>query len=160
MQGRGTARFVVVVGLAVVLVIVGVAAATGHLPLFHHAWHQVAATLAITDGGGDPEDEAGAPDASGEGGHLDAGVVQHKQAAPLSSAQLGAPLVHGSFVSACGAPDTMKVVVKVTVQKGRASDANVETDPPDTAVCRCVEDAVRQLRWDISPKKQHLTVRY
>jgi hypothetical protein len=151
---------VVVVGLAVVLVVVGVAAATGNLPFFHHAWHQVATTLAISDAGADPQQEAGATDASGDGARPDAGVVQHKQVAPLSSAQLGAPLVHGSFVTACGAPENMKVVVKVTVQKGRAADVNVDTDPPDTAVCRCVDDAVRQLRWDISPKKQQLTVRY
>jgi len=157
---RGTIRFVVVVGLAVVLVVVGVAAATGNLPFFHRAWHQVTTTLATGDGGTDTEDDAGAPDASGDVVRPDAGILQHKQAAPLSSAQLGAPLVHGSFVSACGAPENMKVVVKVTVQKGRATDVNVDTDPPDTAVCRCVDDAIRQLRWDISPKKQQLTVRY
>jgi hypothetical protein len=97
------------------------------------------------------------PDASAS---VDAAVVQHKQAAPLSSAQLGAPLVRGEFVTACNAPPTMKVVVKVKVQKGRAIDTNVATDPPDTAVSRCIDDAIHQLRWDISPKMQHLTVRY
>jgi hypothetical protein len=97
------------------------------------------------------------PDASAS---MDASVVQHKQAAPLSSAQLGAPLVRGEFVTACNAPSTMKVVVKVKVQKGRAIDSNVATDPPDTTVSRCIDDAIHQLRWDISPKAQHLTVRY
>jgi hypothetical protein len=91
---------------------------------------------------------------------VEGGVAQHKQAAPLSSAQLGAPLVHGSFVTACGAPETMKVVVKVTVQKGRAVATDVTTDPPDTTVSRCIDDAIGHLRWDVSPKAQQLTVRY
>src|SRR5271165_1459003 len=31
----------------------------------------------------------------------------HKQSGPLSNIQLGAPLVHGTFISECGAPDAM-----------------------------------------------------
>jgi hypothetical protein len=90
----------------------------------------------------------------------EAGVPQHKQASPLSSGQLGAPLVKGGFVTACNAPPTMKVVAKVTVQKGRAIATDVNTDPPDTAVTRCIDDAIRQLHWDISPTAQQLTVHY
>jgi hypothetical protein len=82
------------------------------------------------------------------------------QAAPLSSAQLSAPLVHGRFVSDCGAPETMKVVVKVTVKKGRAVAASATTTPPDATVGACVEKAIRAMPWDISPATQHLTVTY
>jgi len=93
----------------------------------------------------------------------DAGtVVVHRttQAAPLSSAQLGAPLVHGVFVSKCGAPDDMKVVVKVAVKTGRAVGVSATTDPANPAVASCVEKAIREMQWDVSPKTQHLTVTY
>lgn len=90
----------------------------------------------------------------------DAGVVIHRQAAPLSNAQLGAPLVHGKFVSACGAPDDMKVVVRLDVKKGRASKVAVKTQPPNSAVATCVEHAIRGLQWDISPQVGHVTVTY
>ncbi|MDP9036749.1 MAG: hypothetical protein M3O50_18270 [Myxococcota bacterium] len=97
--------------------------------------------------------EAGAP-------HSEAGAPAHRQAGPLSSAQLGAPLLHGPFVSACGAPDNMKVVVDVTVKMGRAVAVAVKTDPPNPVVASCIERAARGLQWDMSPKTDHVTVTY
>jgi hypothetical protein len=82
------------------------------------------------------------------------------QANPLSNAQLGAPLVNGRYVTECGAPDNMKVVVKVTVAKGRAVAVTVKTTPPNPAVASCVEKATRAKLWDISPKTQRATVTY
>jgi len=93
----------------------------------------------------------------------DAGSVAARrttQAAPLSSAQLGAPLVHGKFVSECGAPDDMKVVVKVTVKMGHAVAVAATTDPANAAVASCVEKATREMQWDVSPKTQRATVTY
>jgi hypothetical protein len=109
---------------------------------------------------------AGSPD-PGDAQPLDAqpladasSKAYRKQASPLSSAQLGAPLVHGAWVTACGAPDTMKVTVKLDVRQGRAVKIDVKTDPPDPVVTGCVERAATDLRWDISPKTDHVTVRY
>jgi hypothetical protein len=92
----------------------------------------------------------------------DAGSVTARktQTAPLSSAQLGAPLVHGRFVTECGAPDDMKVVVKVTVKMGRAVAVDVTTDPNSAQVASCVEKATREKQWDVSPKTQRATVTY
>jgi hypothetical protein len=93
----------------------------------------------------------------------DAGPVRVRrttQAAPLSSAQLGAPLVHGKFVSDCGAPDAMKVIVKVTIKGGRAIAVAATTTPPDAPVASCVEKATRAMQWDVSPKTQSATVTY
>jgi hypothetical protein len=87
-------------------------------------------------------------------------VPPRRQASPLSSAQLGAPLVNGSFVGACGAPDNMKVVANVAVKMGRAAAISVKTEPPDPTVRLCIEQAIRELRWDISPKTGRVTVRY
>jgi len=101
-----------------------------------------------------------APPPSADAGAKDAGVIVHRQAAPLSSAQLGAPLVHGKFVSACGAPDDMKVVVHLDVKKGRASKIAVKTEPASSAVASCIERAIRDLQWDVSPQVGHVTVTY
>ena len=91
----------------------------------------------------------------------DAGFAMvRKQTAPLSSAQLGAPLVHGKFVTDCGAPDDMKVVVKVTVKMGRAVAVDVTTDPTNAQIASCVEKATREKQWDVSPKTQRATVTY
>jgi hypothetical protein len=131
-------------------------AAGGRLPFLSHAWDTAASAVqsavqaelvAPTDAGtpADAAPEAAAP---------------HKQAAPLSSAQLAAPLVHGTYVTACGAPDTMKVIVKATVKMGRAIAVTVKTDPPNAEIAGCVERAARGLQWDISPKTEHVTVTY
>jgi hypothetical protein len=54
----------------------------------------------------------------------------------------------------------MKIAVKVTVKGGRAIDAEAKATPPNPVVESCVEKAIRDLRWDVSPNVQHLTVRY
>jgi hypothetical protein len=97
----------------------------------------------------------------GDGGAGDSSAASvHHQAGPLSSAQLGVPLVRGAWVTACGAPDTMKVVVKLDVKMGRAVKVDVRTDPPDPTVSACIDHAARDLRWDVSPKTDHVTVTY
>jgi hypothetical protein len=104
-----------------------------------------------------------APDSSATPDAGDAGAVVFRpttQTAPLSSAQLGAPLVHGKFVSECGAPDDMKVVVKVTVKKGHAVAVTVTTEPANAAIASCVRKATRAKLWDVSPATQHATVTY
>jgi|SRR5580658_4233207 hypothetical protein len=110
------------------------------------------------------DDSDAAPAASVEpsrSGDAGAGKAHRtSQATPLSSAQLGAPLVNGRFVSECGAPDDMKVVVKVTVKMGLANDVTVTTDPPNSTVASCVEKATRAMQWPVSSRTQHATVTY
>jgi len=147
--------------VAAIVVLAGVAvvrsAATGKLPFLAQEWDTLASSVAAA-----PSSSA-APssqttDTSAPG--MDSGVTARRQTAPLSSAQLGAPLVHGTFVSACGAPDDMKVVVKVAVRQGRAVNVTVKTDPSNPTVAACVERATRELQWDVSPKTDHVTVTY
>ncbi|MGD0677733.1 MAG: hypothetical protein ABSC94_20130 [Polyangiaceae bacterium] len=78
----------------------------------------------------------------------------------LTRAQLGAPLVDGSFLSDCNAPDDMKIEVRVAVRKGRAVGVTVATEPVSPAVASCVDRAVRDLRWPSSPKTDFLTTTY
>jgi hypothetical protein len=64
------------------------------------------------------------------------------------------------MITACGAPDDLKVVVTVGVKMGRAVDVAVKTVPTNSAVAACIERATRELQWDISPKLEHVTVTY
>jgi hypothetical protein len=125
-------------------------AATGHLPLL------TPGLPGLVGPEGSSSADAPAPADAG----ADAGPPKKPRAAPLSSAELGAPLVHGAFVTACGAPQDMKVVVKAAVKMGRAVDVAVTTDPPDPVVAACIDKAVRDLQWEPSRKTDHVTVRY
>ena len=146
---------------AVVLLALGGAfiaglAAAGKDSALTQAWDTMVASLKEGLSSGEEATEqtvdASAPD----------GAVRevHRQSAPLSSAQLGAPLVHAPFIAACGAPDEMKIVAEVTVKKGRAAKVSVKSYPTDDAVDACVEKAIRDLQWDVSPKTDHVTVTY
>jgi hypothetical protein len=156
-------------GGLVVLVLVVLAAAsvawlatTGRLPFVKRALAPLAsavAPMASALGAATwmPGPEASAPP---EAGPPEARPKPTRQTAPLSSAQLGAPLVRGSFVATCGAPDDMKVTVDLSVHKGRAEKVTVKTTPPNPTVAACIEHAVRRLEWDVSPHPGRLTVTY
>ncbi len=79
------------------------------------------------------------------------------------SATDGAPIkrtARRAFVSACGAPDDMKVTMKMSVKMGHAADVTAQTYPPNPVVESCLERKARELQWDISPKTDHVTVTY
>jgi hypothetical protein len=157
MQKRRRGRVI----LAVVFVLMSgallVAATTGGLSFWARSWTPLVSSVAAWASSSlvpsSPSDASAGPT-------TDAGTSVHRQTAPLSSAQLGAPLVHGTFVSACGAPDDMKVTVNVSVKMGRAAHVTVTTQPPNPAVASCIERATRDLQWDISPKSDHVAVTY
>jgi hypothetical protein len=142
-------------GVVVTIGIVAVLSARGKLPA------QVSKLVQFGDGGlslglgGDDDDAAASVEAGPQ--PLPPGKPQ---TTPLSSAQLGAPLVHGTFVSVCGAPATTKVKARVTVKMGRAVAVKVTTDPPDAAIAACVEKAIRDLAWERSVRSGTVTVTY
>jgi hypothetical protein len=78
----------------------------------------------------------------------------------LSDADLSKPMQNSEFLSTCGAPDSMKVVVKVAVREGRAMGVTVATSPEDPAVAACVDKAVRELSWPTSKKRFSMTTAY
>lgn len=150
-------------GLVIAVVVIavgGVAAglvATGRAPVLKKTIETTASSAAALVASYAPSlappDDAGAP-------VVDAAPPLHRQTGPLSNAQLGAPLVHGTFVSTCGAPDDMKVTVKATVKFGRAVSVSVKTAPANPSVASCIERATREMQWDVSPKTDHVTVTY
>ena len=78
----------------------------------------------------------------------------------LTNAQLAAPLRHASFITGCGAPDDMKVAVRVAVKMGRAVGVTVSTNPPSPGVAACVDRSVRGLQWPVSAKTDFVNTSY
>jgi hypothetical protein len=159
---RRTGRLILVAVLVLGGLAVGLAA-TGRAPAVKRAWETTASSAAsLASSAASVVEAYASPSSEGDGGAAgsDAAAMPHRQSGPLSNAQLGAPLVHGTFVSACGAPDDMKVTVTVTVKFGRAVSVTVKTTPPDPAVASCIERAAREMQWDVSPRTDHVTVNY
>jgi hypothetical protein len=78
----------------------------------------------------------------------------------LTDQQLGGPMRNASFLGACGAPDSMKVMVRVAVKGGRAVGVSVYTTPPNPQVASCIDRSVRGLAWPVNAKMDFLTTNY
>jgi hypothetical protein len=78
----------------------------------------------------------------------------------LTNAQLAGPLRHAAFVTGCGAPDDMKVQVRVAVRMGVPVGVTVATTPPNNGIAGCIDRAVRGLRWPANPKTDFVTTNY
>jgi hypothetical protein len=78
----------------------------------------------------------------------------------LTNAQLAAPLRHAQFVVSCGAPDDMKVQVRVAVRMGVPIGVTVSTTPPSSGVAACIDRSVRGIRWAANPKTDFVTTNY
>jgi hypothetical protein len=77
----------------------------------------------------------------------------------LTNAQLAAPMQRLN-VGACGAPDSMKVTVRVAVRNGRAVGVSVYTNPSDPGVAACIDRTVRGFSWPPHPKMDSFTTVY
>jgi hypothetical protein len=78
----------------------------------------------------------------------------------LTNAQLAAPLRHAQFVVTCGAPDDMKVQVRVAVRMGVPIGVTVVTTPPNGAIAACIDRSVRGIRWAANGKTDFVTTNY
>ncbi|WP_146651502.1 hypothetical protein [Labilithrix luteola] len=87
-------------------------------------------------------------------------TIGAKTALDLSDAQLSAPMSDGTFISECGAPDTMGVTVKVAIKMGRAVGVSVSTSPFSADVAGCIDHHIRGLSWPASPKMDSLVTTY
>ncbi|MFO0739684.1 MAG: hypothetical protein U0270_27545 [Labilithrix sp.] len=83
-----------------------------------------------------------------------------KSGPDLTDGQLSGPLRNASFISACGAPDSMKVTVRCAIKNGRAVGVTVSTNPPNAGVASCVDHHVRSLSWPSSSKMDSFTTTY
>jgi hypothetical protein len=87
-------------------------------------------------------------------------TIGANQVPDLTNAQLGAPLKNAAFLGACGAPDSMKVQVKVAVKMGRAVGVSVYTTPPNPQVASCIDHHVRGIGWPANAKMDFVTTNY
>lgn len=78
----------------------------------------------------------------------------------LTDAQLAGPMRNGSFVGECGAPQTMKVTVKVAIKTGHPAGVSVTTSPADPDVAGCIDRYVRTFAWPSSAKMDSFTTTY
>jgi hypothetical protein len=78
----------------------------------------------------------------------------------LTDSQLAGPMKNAGFISSCGAPDSMKVTVKVAIKNGRAFGVSVYANPPDPKVQSCVAGAVRNISWPSNPKMDSFVTTY
>jgi hypothetical protein len=85
----------------------------------------------------------------------------HATTPDLTNDQLAAPMaIVGSSLGKCGAPDDMKVTVKVAIKLGKAVGVTVGTEPANATVASCVDRMVRKLQWPSSPKLDSFTTQY
>ena len=80
--------------------------------------------------------------------------------ADLTDAQISGPMRSGAFVGECGAPDSMKVTVKLAIKTGRAAGVSVSTSPPDPDIAGCIDRYVRTFSWPSSSKLDSFTTTY
>jgi hypothetical protein len=83
-----------------------------------------------------------------------------KSGPDLTDGQLSAPMKNASFISGCGAPESMHVTVKVAIKNGRAYGVTVFTNPPNPGVAACVDRHVRGLGWPVNSKMDSFTTTY
>ncbi len=111
-------------------------------------------------GGGGGYHGGGSYEAALNANNQEISVGGPKAGPDLTDAQLGAPMRNASFISGCGAPESMKVTVRVAVQNGRAVGVSVYPNPPNPAVSSCVDRHVRALGWPPNAKMDFFTTTY
>jgi len=84
----------------------------------------------------------------------------HQSVPDLTDQQLSGPMRNASFLGSCGAPDSMKVTVKVAIKMGRAIGVSVYTNPPNGGVASCIDRAVRNLAWPANGKMDSFVTTY
>ncbi len=87
-------------------------------------------------------------------------AIGHKSEPDLTDAQLNRPMQSGAFVGECGAPDSMKVTVRVAVKMGHAAGVSVSTSPLDADIAGCIDRYVRTFSWPVSSKMDSFTTTY
>jgi hypothetical protein len=78
----------------------------------------------------------------------------------LSNRELAAPMQRGAFITSCGAPDAMKVTVKIAIREGHVIGATVLTDPDDPAIAECIDRIVRDVQFPVSRRRDSFVTVY
>jgi hypothetical protein len=114
----------------------------------------------VGGGGGGGYHGGGSYEAALNANNQEISVGGPKGGPDLTDGQLSAPMRNASFISGCGAPESMKVTVRVAVQNGRAVGVSVYPNPPNPGVSSCVDRHVRALGWPPNAKMDFFTTTY
>ncbi len=78
----------------------------------------------------------------------------------LTDAELAGPMRDGTFLDACGVPNSTHVTVKVAIRNGHAVGVTVHTNPANREMGWCVERRVRALSWPSNAKMDSFVTSY
>lgn len=81
-------------------------------------------------------------------------IEDYDKGAPpdLTAGSYGNVLNKGTYLNACGVPNSMSVNICAAVQNGRAVGVTVTTNPPNKGIASCVSGAVRSLSFPSHPR--------
>jgi hypothetical protein len=94
------------------------------------------------------------------GNHEQLSIGGSSGAPDLTDVQLAGPMRNGTFLGACGTPDSMHVTVKVAIRSGRAVGVSVYTNPPNPQIAGCIDRSVRNLAWPVNGKMDSFVTTY
>lgn len=83
-----------------------------------------------------------------------------KGQADLTAGQFASVLNNGSYIVACGTPQSMKVTVCAAVQNGRAVGVTVTTEPANGGISSCIANRVRAMSFPSNPKLDIATTHF
>jgi hypothetical protein len=101
--------------------------------------------------GGFPQLSGGMSCEAAQAAYVQEMKIGEKGRADLTVGQLGAVLNTGSYLNACGVPESMSVSVCAAIQNGRAVGVTVTTKPR-SAKASCISRQIRNLRFPSNPK--------
>jgi hypothetical protein len=83
-----------------------------------------------------------------------------KDGPDLTDAELAGPMRDGTFLDACGVPNSTQVTVKVAIRNGRAVGVSVYAVPPSREIAGCIERHVRGVQWPPHAKMDSFVTTY
>jgi hypothetical protein len=95
------------------------------------------------------------------GGSCEAAIAAYKeevdlrrrnQTPDISASTYAGILNNGSYFAHCGVPASLRISICAAVQRGRAIGVTVQTNPARPSAERCIQSAVRRLRFPSHPK--------
>jgi len=83
-----------------------------------------------------------------------------KDGPDLTDAELAGPMRDGTFLDACGVPNSTQVTVKVAIRNGHAVGVSVYAVPPSREIAGCIERHVRGVQWPPHAKMDSFVTTY
>ncbi len=104
----------------------------------------------LLSAGGVPQIPAGLSCEAAQSRYIEEMKLDGKQP-DLKAGDFGKVLNNGSYLSACGVPDSTKVNICAAIQFGRAVGVTVSLNPPNPGIAGCVAGKVRGMSFPSNP---------